>query len=387
MEKIKSVIQNIIEDLEIEKFDHSSLYGGISGKILLKAFYNKVQNKNYININDDFEKLIDLASSENLYTFSNGKSGVNWLFSYLFDDLVIDKDDYSVLCSDVPFLEKISFDFYNQNNWDFLHGGLGISYYALYNRDRFSIDYFERVYNELFRICDLGKMKIFPDFDYFNNSLETERVNLGLAHGIPSVIKFCIESYKKDISKINAKKLAYRLIDFLLENNFKEELQFCYFPPTISNEKRMPSRLAWCYGDLGIAFILYQAAVIFEDINLENFSLKILKESTIRKNIEETIIWDAAICHGSSGVAHIYNKMAFYTGDKIFIDASIFWINRTLEFSFHEDGIGGYKGYNNNKKIWENNPSLLEGSIGICLVLLSYVYKDFSWDYCIMLND
>ena len=117
--------------------------------------------------------------------------------------------------------------YFSQNNWDFLHGGLGIAYYALYNPVNFDNKYFTEVFNELFRICDL-----YPKYGMFlDDQIDgTRRINLGLAHGIPSVLKFCIISYKQGICRDQSQKLAYKIIDFLLQNSFKDQLDYCYYP-------------------------------------------------------------------------------------------------------------------------------------------------------------
>mgnify|MGYP000993101183 CR=1 FL=1 len=102
---------------------------------------------------------------------------------------------------------------------------------------------------------------------------------------------------------------------------------------------------------------------------------------------KETIVFDAGICHGSAGVAHIFNKMAHYTNNVIFKEAADYWIKKTLEFAHHKDGIGGYKSYTHTDEKWKKEVGFLEGSIGIGLVLSSYITGNFDWDYCLMLND
>nr|WP_298000706.1 lanthionine synthetase C family protein [uncultured Flavobacterium sp.] len=384
MQEIRAQIDRIINDIEKEKIDTLSLYGGLTGSLLFKTFYNLHIENNKIDITNELEKLIDDSLEDSFISISNGKTGLNWFFTYLKKNKLIDKEDHESLCLDDSFLKDASLIYFSQNNWDFLHGGLGIAYYALYNPVNFDNKYFTEVFNELFRICDL-----YPNYGMFiDDQIDgTRRINLGLAHGIPSVLKFCIISYKQGICRDQSQKLAYKIIDFLLQNSFKDQLDYCYYPPTISNEKNIPSRLAWCYGDLGIGFILFQAGLAFKDSKVKDFSLNILISCTKRRLIKETIVLDAGICHGSAGVAHIFNKMAYYTNNIIFKEAGEYWINKTLEFASHHDGIGGYKSYTHKEEKWKKEIGFLEGSIGIGLVLSSYLTGDFSWDYCIMLND
>jgi len=383
MQNIRTQIDQIINGIEKEKIDTYSLYGGVTGSLLFKTFYNLHVENNKIDINTELELLIDNSLENKIVSMSNGKTGINWFFSYLKKNDLIDRYDHESICLDDPFLKEVSLTYFSKNNWDFLHGGLGIAYYALYNTINFDNEYFNKVFNELFRISNLNtKYQMFIDEQVDNE----QRVNLGLAHGIPSILKFCIQSYKQGICKYQAKKLAYKIINFLLENSFKHELEYCYYPPTISDEKNIPSRLGWCYGDLGIGFILFQASQIFHDTKVKDFSLEILISSTKRRLLNETIVLDAGICHGSAGIAHIFNKMAHYTNNIIFKEAADYWVKITLDFAYNKNGIGGYKIYDSLNEKWKKEVGFLEGSIGIGLVLSSYLTGNFDWDYCIMLN-
>ena len=57
-----------------------------------------------------------------------------------------------------------------------------------------------------------------------------------------------------------------------------------------SEENPLPSRLGWCYGDLGIAQALLQAARALENEEYENIALKILIHSCNRKKINDSMI-------------------------------------------------------------------------------------------------
>jgi hypothetical protein len=106
-----------------------------------------------------------------------------------------------------------------------------------------------------------------------------------------------------------------------------------------------------------------------------------------RKTLNESMINDAGVCHGSAGVAHIFNRMWSITNDKKFRQATDFWIKQTLEFGTKINGKTEFKKYNAKINEYEINHSLLEGNAGVGLVLYSYLTGDFSWDYCLMLND
>jgi lantibiotic modifying enzyme len=225
-------------------------------------------------------------------------------------------------------------------------------------------------------------------YDLNNSIVKAGEVNLGLSHGLPSILKFCICCYKKNIQVEKAKKNAYKIIDFLVW--VKSRAPGETFPNTISKRNQSPnsgSRLSWCYGDLSIGFILYQSGVAFNDSTITEFALDVMLNTIPRKSIGETNVRDAGFCHGSAGIAHIYNKMWHYTNNVLFKDACSFWIKETLDFSVNQDSPAGYKVYLKDEYPQLDSYGLLTGISGIGLALLSFINKEYDWDYCLMLND
>jgi lantibiotic biosynthesis protein len=99
------------------------------------------------------------------------------------------------------------------------------------------------------------------------------------------------------------------------------------------------------------------------------------------------MVKDAGFCHGCAGIAHMYNKLWHSTHQPVFKAACDFWMQRTLDMATYPDGMAGHKKYTGTEGVFESTPALLDGVAGIGLVLLSYLTGDFSWDYCLMLNN
>ena len=161
------------------------------------------------------------------------------------------------------------------------------------------------------------------------------------------------------------------------------------FPNWVSDELlSKSSRLAWCYGDLGIGIALYQTAMIIKDKNLEMESLEILKHTTKRRDLQENRVIDAGLCHGTAGIAHIYNRMFNYTGDEIFKESALYWIDQTLKFGKFPDGFAGYKTWKTEKYGgWVNDTGLLEGIAGVGLMFISALSDiEPRWDHCLLLS-
>jgi lantibiotic modifying enzyme len=161
-----------------------------------------------------------------------------------------------------------------------------------------------------------------------------------------------------------------------------------YFPSYLLKDTSKyfsKSRLAWCYGDLGIGMALWQAGKAIDKAEWKKKGFEILLQSTKRKNYTENFVVDAGICHGSSGIAMIFHRMYLETHDDEFKEATLYWLNQTLNFSSFTDGLAGYKSYELSG--WKCDYSLLMGISGIGLVFTSCISKDMqTWDEMFLLS-
>lgn len=365
--------------------------GGKAGIELFKFLYLKHFNlkTQYGSFQQEIQKLAESSLEYTFPTISNGKAGINWFFTYLYKQNILQINDWKLLCSDDQNLAEISLQMLKRDNYDFLHGGMGIAYYLLYKKAKEFTSFYEDFLNSLeLLICRSKGKETVPHFDFDTYKLNPGIINLGLAHGIPSILKFSIQCYQQGVCQNKARRLSENIIDYLITHRNKNS-DYCCYPNLIParTEVEDKSRLAWCFGDLSIGYILYQAATIFNNESLKEYSLEILLHTTKRRAKEDTLIFDASFCHGSSGVAHIYNKLWHSTNDMQFQDASNFWITETIRFSQHKNGVAGYSFFEPPSQTYVNRIGLLEGAAGIGLSLVSFLTTDFSWDYCLMLND
>ncbi|QNR83656.1 hypothetical protein H9N25_17150 [Pedobacter riviphilus] len=373
------------ETLQIEK--DISLYNGECGLSLFGVLYSKHFRKNHLSseIINNLQYLLNKSFDGGFKTLCSGKTGINWYFSYLNEIGYLGIEDKREVCSDDLILSKIALFWIEIGNFDFLHGALGIAYYLLKSKS-ILVNFFEKFFEHLFFLMK-NKDNMIYHFDFNTFRPDKTRINLGLAHGITSILKFSVECYKSNICKERALDLMSKVTYFFLSstNTFQDK---SIFPSIIvlGTNINQASRLAWCYGDLTIAFVLYQAGVEMKDQKIIDFSLAIFAKSRDRRNPKENQVVDAGICHGTSGIAHIYNKMWKLTGHQKFKDECEFWIDETLNYGTYQDTISGFKKYDPVQEKYVASKGLLEGSAGIGLVLISFLTGDCSWDSCMMLD-
>ncbi|MCP4181204.1 MAG: lanthionine synthetase C family protein [bacterium] len=330
-------------------------------------------------------------------SYSTGIAGYGWVLDHLVSEKIIDSDNDSILFQTDEFLYAEMLKALKVGNYDFLHGALGYGYYFLKRlkttqTDSSKIKYKNYLSGLIESLDKLShKSQNSSQYSWLSiANLKTQKkvYNLSLSHGMASIINFLsrLILIKEFSSKVEP--LLNGAINYLLNSKNQEKL-LSVFPSFIEPEKpkkRDSSRLAWCYGDLGIGSSLLKASKSTNNESLKIKAIDILKHSTKRRGLKENQVFDAGVCHGAFGIANVYNQVYKETKIKDFNDACDFWIKKGLNMDFHENGLAGYKKLNGSMTEWKNETSLLEGIAGIGLVLMNYLDKDIKWNECILLS-
>jgi len=189
--------------------------------------------------------------------------------------------------------------------------------------------------------------------------------NAGLAHGIPGVIGLLGRVCAAGVARDKARSLLDGAVRWLLDQDGPESFPYWVAPGAAGDT----ARLAWCYGDPGVAAALLGAARHVEEPAWESAALAIARRAAERP-YEESGVKDAGLCHGSAGLAHLFNRMFQAPGEPRLAEAARSWFEQTLAMRRPGRGIGGYEA-------WEPGGArsadrgLLTGATGIALVLLA----------------
>lgn len=325
-------------------------------------------------------------------TFCNGLSGIGWFFQYIINEKILDQKDVDELLIQI---DKVAYNSalksLKQYNHDFLHGATGNAVYLLERVDKNKDvrQYLSEILRGLQKISKKDKKGIYWEESMFYTNDNQGVINLSLSHGLASKIILLSKLYNQKINTKIVKELLEGSIKFMLKCKFKQENTFLF--PTIaeSNNHSNFSRLAWCYGDLGISIALWQAGVALQNENIKQEAINVCLHTTKRRTREETGVVDAGICHGTAGIAHIYNRMYRNTGRNEFKEAENYWVEETLKIATFKDGLAGYKSYQSEEfGGWKNDYGFLEGISGIALVLDSHLHPEIepTWDRCLLLS-
>lgn len=215
--------------------------------------------------------------------------------------------------------------------------------------------------------------------------------NLGVAHGVPGVIGLLAEACAAGVAEDRARPLLDRAVSWLLAQEFPAGRGSCY-PTTIAPGGKVspPSRLAWCYGDAGVAATLLLAGRAVNHAGWESEGLRIARETARRRTLEEAEVVDAGLCHGAAGLGHLYNRFYQATGDETWAELARHWISATLDLRRRGEGLAGYLSYEPAPELgpdgkmvsaWRAVPSFLTGASGVGLALLAAVSDvEPAWD-------
>lgn len=373
------------------------LHGGTSGIALFLSYYdNIILQKNEISqrVFHILEYNIQwINSGKKIHTLCRGLSGFGWLCEHLRKmDMLSDVN--------IEFLDDLDHVLYKQmiydikhENYEFLHGAIGVGTYFLsrFDKNKEVIGYIEELLIELEQkgiLCESNSVKW---LSVLNFQTGEKGYDISMSHGMSSIAAFLIRLHQLNFEVERVERLLASTIAYILEQITYKEGSISYFP-THSKESGyglVYSRLAWCYGDLSIAHVLWRVAILMNNKELENTALRILYYNSNRLDLQSNGICDAGLCHGTAGIAQIFWNIYLNTHINKFKETTEYWIHQTIQMAKHPDGLAGFKAWNTDEYGggYVNSVGLLEGIAGIGLVLLSQLTeKKLVWDESLMLT-
>lgn len=386
--KLNQIYYSIFRKIKYQRLNNiGGLYDGEFGILLFLFYYSKyTNNQEVISLANSYtEKLLSKIGKDiQTHSFCSGLAGILYLFIFLRNNNFIDIDiEDSELILEDYLTRAMKIDCENQF-YDFLHGALGVGLYFI-NKDKN-----HQAINDL-----INFLNELADTDIKNNIIKWKSIldikgqigyNISLSHGISSIVIFLSRLIKNNISDNRLLKMLTGAINYILSQENNAKLYGSYFPHySIDNTQNLQSRLAWCYGDLGVAYSLWLAGQVTNNTKWKNKALDVFSHSATRLSPVQTNIMDAGICHGSSGVAMIYRRIYIETQINEYLEASNYWLRQTLKHSQFHDGLAGYKSYIEDE--WICDYSLLTGISGIGLTFISYLTNDQqTWDEIFLLS-
>jgi lantibiotic modifying enzyme len=221
--------------------------------------------------------------------------------------------------------------------------------------------------------------EIYPDGYY----------NLGVSHGIPGVIGFLAAAHRRGVAATEARRLAEGAVRWLLDHRLPESSGNTFPGYAGPGIEPVPTRLAWCYGDPGVAAVLGLAGRTFGREDWEREALAVARRAAKRGESDVSVV-DAGLCHGTAGLAHVFHRLHRATGDEMLREAALFWLQRTLDQRRPGRGTGGFEHADagaSGPNRWSEETGFLNGAAGIGLTLLAALTPvEPEWDRLMLLS-
>lgn len=373
---VQSGLKAIKPFLSAKKSSDDSLFGGNLGLVLL--YYEWYRQTGKTSLLHKGEKLLSgilnrinkgkpgIAGS----SFSTGGAGLAFVISLLEEQELTDLGTHEALAELDQFLFDAAMYQLDHGLNDCLHGAFGIiHYFTRQHKARGSNIFLDEL---IAKACSIVVKE--PQGYWFHNDMPgqptTGVINFSLSHGLSGMLLILLEAYTRTIHKKRIEEVVRKGIQFIRKHQlYVDSLNGEYsFYPLLVNEQgsiiENRPRMAWCYGDLNEVLLFYRAANLFHDQQLKNIAEIVGMHSLMRKDEASTQVSDSHFCHGAAGLAQFYKCLHRESGNEKYLGGYRFWIGKTLEY-IHRDIANG--------RFTNKEHSLLEGPVGVALVLLSYL--------------
>ncbi|WP_299135640.1 lanthionine synthetase C family protein [uncultured Tenacibaculum sp.] len=383
IDQIKESVFKINEELKNNTKSNYNLYSTNGGQLLFQYLTAKLKVKNsseFENSLTDFLKNFDKTDN---VSFSSGVSGNLWLINYFIEEGIID-DLLLDIKEQVKSVLQYVDEFNKQGNYDFLHGSLGLLFVSNYSRKLLGDNFVKTRIDSVLEGLQTSEKGF-----YFNNWMGvyknidiTKSINFSLSHGLASAV--IVLSKNKE-----GKEAVKGILKYIKTYKSKNKDTLSLYPSVVEKGKKIEynSRLAWCYGDLGIAIAFWQAGKLLSNELWKKEAIEIMIHASTRTDLKKNKIVDAGFCHGTSGIAHIFNRFYKETKLEIFNKARKYWLEQTF-IILKENKVENFKSWQGDNG-WVKDNGLLEGVSGVGLVLLGFLtneISDLNWDKCVLLN-
>ena len=381
---------------------HPGLLDGRTG-IALFFFYYAALTRSQVHMDHAFDILSGILDQAAEIDFQGGQAmfgvglpGIGWAVEHLVQNRFFDATTNDILGELDQALYNGMIHYLETGNYDYIHGALGSALYFL-NRKTLpqSSEFLAHLVDGLDKISRADRHGGLKWESITNYKTGEKGFAISLSHGIASIIAILAKILEQEAieteTRLKADGLLAGAVTYLLNQRLDRgsgDYFSCFPRRALECEPVISSRLAWCYGDLGIAMALWQAARTAKRSKWEKIAVEVFSHAGQRRDLEQNRVIDAGLCHGAAGIAHIFNRIHHYTGDKQFKAAALYWIEKVLEMARFENGCAGYKvKYSDEAGGLINKAGLLEGIAGIGLAFISMISAiEPKWDNCLLLS-
>lgn len=294
---------------------------------------------------DEYGKLFSATAQGNfLLDYCSGMPGFLLFNNYLKgigEGFKISKNDLQVFNEMIAgYADKCM----GLKNHDFLYGLAGSGLYFVENiKTKDAKKHLLKILSCLDQLKIVKDEKVYwQEYSGLVASDTSITYNLGMAHGMSSVLILLSKCLQAGIEPKNLRGNIEKCTDYILSHKFNTVEKKSFYPGAIKNGKPVRSRMGWCYGDLGVGLAFIACAKALHNKALYIEGKNILLNCAKRTDVDEGAVNDSMICHGAVGIALIFKKCYLEFKDEAFAVAMNYWKAKTLDFRDDSADHGGY---------------------------------------------
>lgn len=390
IKKILSILVSTVESSP-QNENNIGLYSGIAGELLflykVSQFAPELVNEELFNIKLQF--LQNSLSPAIGFNLSSGLSGIGWFLEYINQ---AQAGNYDIdLCEDI---DRILLETVGISPWageiEMVLGLSGLSVYSARRQKKsLQIIFYEKLISQYEGLATQVTEDTLtwqqPQHSIFRlnkSDLNKAEFNIGLAHGVVGIIAAILPALTIPSLFYRSQKLLKQSCDWLLQQQLEGIDKQSYFSSTSNGAHS--SRLGWCYGDLTIALTLFRVGKALDIPLYQDKALEVALHASQRD--EETgMVHDAGLCHGSAGLAVIFQAFFHESGVAEFQIAAEKWLGSTLQ-TYQNKGLVGFYQVSGFDLTSSESTGFLEGYAGIGLCLLACLNDEADWLDCLLLS-
>lgn len=188
-------------------------------------------------------------------------------------------------------------------------------------------------------------------------------LDLGVAHGVPGLLLVAVGAYGAELSQ-EERKIVQMAAERIWNHAIALSSSAVAFPSFMGGGQ--PSRLAWCYGGLGLG-LLFERLCRLDD-SWSQPAASVVNGIVLQFKSGDHGMKDASLCHGFAGAAlvtHLLSRSPHFPVSTCRCLSDVSHDLHRKAMSLEMPGIAFLSDYNGISKI---RRSLLEGAAGIALV-------------------
>jgi hypothetical protein len=387
---IRAIVDAVRAECDRSDRDWLTLYSGQPGVALLLAMTARVTGDAEL-ADRARERIADIAAgamaNPNDFFFMSGLTGVVWTIEQVAHLLGDEEDDDPHEAIDEAVAELLVS---RKLRFELMKGVAGLGLYALERGPRPSaIRCVELAVEALAASAErtsAGATWFMPiaqlppsELALFPNGCHS----LGTVHGVLGPIAVLAGACERGIATATAGPLLDEAVAWLWDQRRRDPKDGGWFAIAMERPD-LATTQGWCYGDPGTAAVLFSAGRAVGRAEWQAFGLELARE-VIRR--PPTPAMDPMMCHGTTGVAHILNRLS--QSDTGLRAGAMAWFARALDQHVEGSGIGGLAAleFENGQRVAKPYVGLVEGSSGAALALLAAVSDvEPRWDHAFVLG-